>query len=335
MIRVLYIGNVLSNKGKTTTSIESLGARLGGFCNLKMASDKQNKVLRLFDMIKLVVTNRTWADYILIDTYSTTNFYYALIISQLARMFKIRYIPILHGGNLESRLKNSKKTSGIIFHNAYRLVSPSNFLKSVFENHGFNNVEYIPNTIELQNFEFKNRDIKTIKLLWLRSFSEIYNPKLAILVLEELINRGFPTELTMVGPEIDGSMEASKVLAKAKNLKVNFTGKLSRKRWTNLAEGCNIFINTTNFDNMPVSIIEVMALGLPIVSTNVGGLPYLIAHEKDGLLVPPNDVHSMCKAVIRLSESKNLKDSIVNNARKKVELYDWEVIKPKWKSLLS
>ena len=335
MKNVLYIGNALSQSGKSITTIEVLNERLGDFCSIKIASNKSNKILRLLDMIKAVVSNRSWADYILIDTYSTTNFYYALIISQLARWFNIKYIPILHGGNLENRLKNSKKISDVIFNNAYRLVSPSNFLKNVFEDYGFNNVLYIPNAIELENFEFQNRDIKTVKLLWLRSFSEIYNPKLAVLVLEELINRGCQAELTMVGPEIDGSMEASRVLAKTKNLNVNFTGKLDRKRWTNLAEDCNIFINTTNFDNMPVSVIEAMALGLPVVSTNVGGLPYLITHEKEGLLVPPNDVCAMSEAIIRLIEDKNLKDSIVNNAREKVEQFDWEAVKPKWKSLLS
>ncbi|MTE27405.1 glycosyltransferase family 4 protein [Winogradskyella ouciana] len=335
MKNVLYIGNALSSKGKTTTSVESLGAKLGELHTLKIASNKSNKILRLLDMIKVVIYNRSWADYILIDTYSTTNFYYALIVSQLARWFNIKYIPILHGGNLENRLKNSKKISDVIFNNAYRLVSPSNFLKNVFEDYGFNNVLYIPNAIELENFEFQNRDIKTIKLLWLRSFSEIYNPKLAVLVLEELISRGYQAELTMVGPEIDGSMEASRILSETKNLNVNFTGKLDRKQWTNLAKDCNVFINTTNFDNMPVSVIEAMALGLPVVSTNVGGLPYLIAHKKEGLLVPPNDAYAMSEAVIKLMKDKNLKENIVNNARKKVEQYNWEVIKPKWIRLLS
>ena len=335
MKNVLYVGNALSQQGKNFTSVEILGARLREFCKVKIASSKQNKILRLLDMLLLVLKNNRRTDFVLIDTYSTTNFYYALIISQLSRGLKVRYIPILHGGNLEKRLKYSPKMSKMIFGNAYKLVSPSNFLKECFKSYGYNNIEYIPNFLEIKDFEFCRRDISVIKLFWLRSFVSIYNPTLAILVLEELINRGHNAELTMVGPEIDGSLKVIKQLAIDKKLNVKFTGKLSKEEWINLSKDCNVFINTTNFDNMPVSVIEAMALGLPVVSTNVGGLPYLISNNEEGLLVPPNDVDSMANAIIKLKEDQNLKDKLVVNARKKVEKFDWKEIRGKWEKLLS
>ncbi len=335
MKNVLYLGNVLSQKGRALTSIETLSVRLEEFCSVKIASDKSNKVLRLLDMIWLVLSNRYKVDYVLIDTYSTINFYYAFIISQLCRLFKIKYIPILHGGNLEKRLKNNSKLSGLIFKYAYKLVSPSNFLKKVFERYGYTNIQHIPNSIEIKDFEFQNRDIQTIKLLWVRSFASIYNPELAISVLEVLVQNGYEAELTMIGPDIDGLMAKIKNQVEEKNLNVNFTGKLSREAWRELSKHCNVFINTTNFDNMPVSVIEAMALGLPVVSTNVGGLPYLIIDNVDGLLVPPEDIDAMFNAIVKLKTHKDLKDKMVINARNKVELFDWEAIKPKWEMLLS
>lgn len=335
MKNVLYIGNALSNSGKTNTTIETLGGKLENFCTVKVASHKTNKVLRLLDMIKLVLADKAKADYVLIDTYSTSNFYYALVVSQLCRILRLKYIPILHGGNLERRLKNNSKLSSLIFKNAHKLVAPSNFLKSIFSNYDYKNVDYIPNFIELEHYEFLNREVETIKLLWVRSFSSIYNPKQAILVLEQLLKNGFKAELTMVGPDVDGSLKAVKQLTNQKNLKVNFTGKLTKKEWITLAKDYNVFINTTNFDNTPVSVIEAMALGLPVVSTDVGGLPFLISNEIDGLLVSPKDVTAMVNAIFKLKANTSFRIKLTTNARLKVEEFSWKAVKPKWETLLS
>ncbi|MUU77640.1 glycosyltransferase family 4 protein [Winogradskyella endarachnes] len=332
---VLYIGNALSNKGKTSSTIDTLSTHLKDMCHLKIASTKSNKILRLLDMMLLVIKHNRNTDYVLIDTYSTFNFYYALIISQLCRLFSIEYIPILHGGNLENRLKNNAKLSQLIFKNAYKLIAPSNFLKSVFNKYSYSNVTYIPNSIELEQYTFKKRDIDVIKLLWVRSFSSIYNPELAVLVLEKLLKDNIKAELTMVGPEVDGSLLQVKQFAKRKNVTINFTGKLSKKEWINLSKNSNIFINTTNFDNTPVSVIEAMALGLPVVSTNVGGLPFLISNTHDGVLVNANDCKAMVDAIIRIKNDEKFKNELVENARKKVEDFSWKVVKPKWAALLT
>src|SRR5690606_13913603 len=158
----------------------------------------------------------------------------------------------------------------------------------------------IPNSLELELYAFEEKDFEEVKLLWVRAFANIYNPQLAVHVLKALQDQGLSASLCMVGPDADGSMEAVKQLAKDFNVPVRFTGKLPKKEWLALAKGYNLFINTTNFDNMPVSVIEAMALGLPVVSTNVGGLPYLIDHEKDGLLVEPDSVDGFVGAIKRL-----------------------------------
>ena len=94
-----------------------------------------------------------------------------------------------------------------------------------------------------------------------------------------------------------------------------------------------MFINTTNVDNTPVSVIEAMALGLPVVSTNVGGIPFLLEDGVDALLVEPNDQEAMCRAIERLKSDPELVKQLTLNARKKVENFDWEVVKHQWKKL--
>jgi glycosyltransferase involved in cell wall biosynthesis len=99
--------------------------------------------------------------------------------------------------------------------------------------------------------------------------------------------------------------------------------------------GADIFLNTTNVDNTPVSIMEAMASGLCIVSTNVGGISYLLEHERDALLVPPDDPEAMAGAVRRLLTEPELAARLSNNARRKAEEFDWATVLPKWKELLT
>jgi glycosyltransferase involved in cell wall biosynthesis len=193
----------------------------------------------------------------------------------------------------------------------------------------------IPNSIELKAYDYKANDLDVINLLWVRSFSRIYNPLLAIDILKSLKDEGLETKLCMIGPDNDGSLQEVKSYAEELNLNVEFTGRLTKKEWHKKAGDFNIFINTTNIDNTPVSVIEAMALGLPVVSTNVGGMPYLIDNGVDGILVEPNNVSAFNKAIKGLIENNERTLKMSENARRKVEQFDWEVVKEKWISLLA
>lgn len=333
-MKILYIGNKLSNHGINQTTIETLTPLLksGGLCVVSV-SEKKNFILRIFDMIVSVLKHKN-SDYVLIDAYSTLSFYYLLVVSQLCRLFKIRYIPILHGGNLPERLIKSPFLSRMIFKNAFINVAPSHYLLVKFKESGFGNLTYIPNFIALENYPFKLREIYTPKLLWVRAFAEIYNPKMAVLVFQK-IKEIYPTaQLTMVGPDKDGSFSEVKALADQLKLDVHFTGKLSKKEWIRLAGNHDIFINTTNVDNMPVSLLEAMALGLPIVSTNVGGIPYLIENEKNGVLVDSANIAEMGAAIEKIISNNRYTQLIVNEAINYVQNMDSKNVLAKWLNLL-
>ncbi len=98
--KILYIGNNLTKKTKYPTTLEGLSNLLKSENYIVYtSSNRVNKIIRLIDMCFSVIYYRNKIDYLLIDTYSTTNFYYTLITSQIGRLFKIKYIPILHGGD--------------------------------------------------------------------------------------------------------------------------------------------------------------------------------------------------------------------------------------------
>ena len=334
-LNLLYIGTKLLHEGRTSSCIDTLGPRLeeAGY-TVFYASAKKNKGLRLLDMVALTYENRNKIDYVLMDTYSTSNFWYAVLISQLCRMLGLPYIPILHGGNLPERLIKNPRISTLIFKYSYKNVAPSPYLLQAFANKGYAEIQLIPNALELANYPLQNRPILRPKLLWLRSLADLYNPEMALRVLAQVQKQQPEASLLMVGPDKENILSALQKLARALEIKVEFTGKLSRTEWVQRARDCDIFINTTHFDNLPVSILEALALGLPIVSTNVGGIPFLLENNTNALLVGDNQVAEMAEAVLALLNNSALKDEQIRQGLQLVKNYDWEIIKVKWIAIL-
>jgi glycosyltransferase involved in cell wall biosynthesis len=335
MKKLLYIGNKLSEHGYTSTSIETLGEFLenDGY-TVYYASSQKNKYFRMIEMISKTISYSNKVDYVLIDTYSTNNFWYAFIISQLCRILKLKYIPKLHGGDLPNRIVKTKFFSKLIFNNACVNIAPSYYLLNAFKESGYKNLLYIPNTIELDKYISFNKQFKSPKLLWVRSFSVIYNPLMAIKVFINLKMMYPDAELCMVGPKKDNSLEKAIRFAKNHNVEVNFIGKLSKEKWIELSAAYNVFINTTHFDNTPISVIEAMALGIPVVSTNVGGIPYLLKHDYNALLVSDNNIEAMTLQINRIFIEPNLANKLTENAKESIKSFDWDMVKKQWKDLL-
>lgn len=332
---LLYIGNQLSKHGYNKTSIETLGVFLTdeGY-KVTFTSSMKNSVFRLISMLFVTFFKVSKVGCILIDTYSTFSFWYAFFCSQLARLFGAKYICILRGGDLPNRLKRNPRLCRLVFANAYCNVAPSGYLKQAFEQEGYSNVLHIPNTIALENYTFKQRVQFAPKLLWVRAFASIYNPMMAVKVLVDLQKKYPKATLTMVGPDKDGSLLTTKTFASDASVPVTFTGKLSKEDWWQLASTHDIFMNTTHFDNTPVSVMEAMALGLPVVSTNVGGIPFLLTHEVDALLVDDADVSGMVEAIQRLLAHPEETQQMALNAKHLVAQMDWQVVKKQWINLL-
>ncbi len=293
------------------------------------ASSRQGKFLRLGEMLWTVWRYRKWADFVLIDTYSTWNFWYAVGVARLCRLLGLNYIPILHGGELPERMRRSPRASRELFEGAYVNVAPSKFL---IQNSEFRieNLRFIPNSISIENYTFRARRSVSPKILWVRAFQDIYDPLKALKTLQQLLRKYPGAEICMVGPRKDASLEACREYALQHRLPVTFAGKLGQGEWTALAQDYDLFLNTSEVDNAPVTLIEAMALGLPIVSTRVGGLPYLLSHEENGLLVPSGSTEDLSAALERLLEDADLAERLSIQGRKKAEEFDWERVKEKW-----
>jgi glycosyltransferase involved in cell wall biosynthesis len=333
---ILYIGNSLTKKTGYYSSMDLLSSKIELLedYQLKVSSTKSNYIFRLLDMIWAVVIFQ--GKTVLIDVFSTKAFYYTLFCSLFARLKGIEYVCVLRGGGLPKLLNKSPYLTRLVFRNAKYLIAPSNYLKVAFEKEGYS-AKLIPNIVEIENYQFRESiDLEAPKLLYVRAFDKIYNPLMALKVLEGLIPEYPRASLTMVGPDKDGTMEKVRSYADSKGLSkyIEITGVLSKPEWHRKSLNSNVFINTTHVDNTPVSVIEAMALGIPVVSTNVGGIPYLLDDGVDSILVGDDEHTQMIDAIKDLLSDLTKTEDLRIKARRKVERFSWEYIKEDWLSIL-
>jgi glycosyltransferase involved in cell wall biosynthesis len=298
-------------------------------------SRQSNKVLKFLDMMATCLLNRDKFDVALIDVYSTLAFIWAEAVSTLLRFLNKRFVLSLHGGNLPSLARRQTKRLKRLLQYADVVTTPSEYLQSQMA--GFrNDIRLIPNPLDIRKYEFRPRDVASPSLIWLRAFHRIYNPCLVLGVVELLKEKYPEVRIFMVGPDKrDGSLGEFLREMTDRGLEecVTILGSVSKEEVPHILQRGDIFINTSNVDNAPVSVLEAMACGLCVVSTNVGGIPYMLDHEKDALLVPSGDAQAMADAVSRLLVSPVLVREISINARRKAEQKDIKRTIQMWESL--
>ena len=142
-------------------------------------------------------------------------------------------------------------------------------------------------------------------------------------------------EMVMAGAD-KGLLDTAKKYAREKGIdaKIFFPGFISHEQKIKYAREYDFFISTNNIDNAPVSVIEFMALGLPVIAVNTGGIPYMIENNRNGCLVNADDAFAMTGKIIELLEAPELAQKIACTARVYAEQYDENVVIRKWRQLL-
>lgn len=334
---VLLVGNFLSASGGSRGVCEELAERLSAAgWSVLTTSQKRGRMPRLFDMLSTAWRRRAAYDIAQVDVYSGPAFFWAEAACWTLRRANKSYILTLHGGNLPTFARRWPGRVRRLLQSASVVTAPSTYLQQQMRPYR-PDIRLLPNPLELSSYSFRPRSPAEPRLLWLRAFHGIYNPSLAVEVLARIRERYPSATLTMVGPDKgDGSFQETQRRLTELGLEdaVHFPGgvpKAEVPQW--MAKG-DVFLNTTNVDNTPVSVIEAMACGLCVVSTDVDGVPYLVEHERDALLAPPRNAEAMAEAVSRILDEPELARSLSSNARRKVEQFDWEVILPGWEGLL-
>ena len=334
---VLIVGNFLSASGGSRGVCEELAERLVGTgWRVLTASRKRPKVFRLADMVLSAVKHRHEYSIAQVDVFSGPAFFFAEAVGCTLRRLKKPYVLTLHGGSLPEFAQRWPRRVRQLLASAYVVTAPSGYLKQRLEPY-CDHIRILPNALDVTAYPYRERGPARPKLVWLRSFHEVYNPAMAVSVVAALVQKYPEVQLSMIGPDKgDGSWERARAEVARLGLAnhVKFAGQVMKKEVPNVIAAGDIFLNTTSIDNTPVSVIEAMACGLGVVSTRVGGTPYLIDHEQNGLLVESGDTNAMAASVGRFLEDEALTRRCSQGARRKIEAWDWPTVLSEWDSLL-
>ena len=295
-----HTAEIFSTKG-------SIFWRLGLFCRLK-------KIARDYDVLH-------------IHCCSGWGFLPAVVGVTVGRQLGKRVVLTYHGGGGE---RFFAKHSHLVRHYLTRTdanIVLSDFLGKVFDQHQLP-YTIIPNIIELDDTNYNQRDVLEPHFICTRAHEPLYNIPCILRAFKKTITELPESTLTLVG---DGSEhEALMAMAKEMGLKnVTFTGRVDNIEIYKHLDESDILLSSPTIDNMPVSLLEAMNVGLLVISSNVGGVPYMIKNGETGYLFQNDDSDTLAELMIKAVRHPSESIAIIHNAHEAVSAYRWENVRQK------
>lgn len=247
----------------------------------------------------------------------------------IARLFNKPVVLNYRGGYAEDFFEKSWFWVNLTLKKAQAIVVPSVFLEEVFVKFGKATI-VIPNVLDKDLF-FNNSAQKINNnvekggphLIVTRNLELIYDVATTIKAFA-LVKQEFPCarlSIAGTGPEKQKLVELITELKLTDS--VCFTGRLNPEEMAKLYQQADIMLNASTVDNTPNSIIEALACATPVISTNAGGIPKLVTHQYDALLVPIADHPQMAQSVIEILNNPLLQKKLVDNGLKTIEKFYW------------
>jgi len=214
---------------------------------------------------------------------------------------------------------------------ADRIVTPSEYLIGVFAQFGYR-AQSIYNIIDLDRFRFRERNPVRPIFLHNRGLEELYNIPCTLKAFG-LVQQRYPEASLVVAH--DGPLRAE-LQQKVKDWglrNVRFVGTVPPDKIPAQYDAADIYLTSPNIDNMPGSLLECYASGLPVVATKAGGIPYIAKDEETALLVDLNDHEAMARAALRLIEEDGLARRLTITARAQCQRYSGVAVRNDWLAL--
>jgi L-malate glycosyltransferase len=334
---LLFVGPMLgAHPGRAVSQPEALATLLAadGYRTRQTSSVRQplgRAVAVATDMVRW----RADFDVVVVAVFSGRAFAYAELASVLGRRFGKTVVLHLHGGALPTFAAAHGRRVDRVLHRADAVVAPSAYLAGAFEGCGLD-VRVIPNALPVATYRFREREAVRPRLLWMRAFEDLYRPRLALEVLTRVRSTVPGATLTMAGQD-GGELGALQDQVRRMGLTeaVRFPGFLDEEAKRAAFDAHDVVLTTSRVDNMPVSILEAAASGLPVVAFPVGGIPDLLTHDQTALLALDGDPDDMARAVGRLLTEPGLAGRLSRNGRRMAEACDWSVVRGHWDDLLA
>lgn len=333
-IQARKMGAMLRDSGLevVTVATNPLAVHGGFFNSIPVVRSVINLVWFLWNLHRALL--KTEAAYFLTGFF---NFFFWVTAPALVLM-RLHGVPVVlsaRGGGARRFFQAHGRAAKPFMKLVPCITTPSGFLQEVFTDVLGRTPTIVPNIADLGQFSFRARETFAPRLLVTRNLEPIYDVG-TVIRAAALVREEFPdTTLTVAGA---GSQEAElKALTRELGMEdcVSFRGQLQHQDIAALYDEHDIFVNASRVDNLPGSILEAFASGLPVVSTRAGGIPYLVDDGRSGLLTDLGDSRALADNVLRVLREPGLGASLAEAGRSKSFEFSWQAIEPVLKELFA
>lgn len=272
--------------------------------------------------------------YDIIHIFSAAYYSYLLAAAPailVARLFGKKSILNYRSGEAEDHLQNWRLTAVPIMRLADVIVTPSGYLVELFARFGLSALA-IYNVVELDRFNFRERRPLRPVFLVSRLLEPLYNVA-CVLRAFAIIQKRYPDANLTVAADGWLRPDLEKLSSELELRNTKFIGFVPFEKMPEMYDAADIYLTATDLDNMPSSITECMASGVPVVTTDAGGIPYIVTHEETCLMISRNDHNAMAASALRLLDDDELAVQIARRARESSRKFTWTAVKDEWLKL--
>lgn len=324
-MRLLFVCNYKPGVGGISGQVEMLQKKL---CEEGHSADifstKAPVWKRLVMLPKLRRTAQAY-DVLHIHCCSGWGFLPAVLGVRVGNKLGKRVVLTYHGGGGESFFDKHPRLVYKYLTRTNANIVLSGFLAKVFAKH---HLPYaiIPNIIELDGSRFRWRESLKPCFICIRAHEMLYNIPCILRAFQKVQKEIPNAALTLVG---GGSLHESLVQqSHAMGLQnIVFTGRVDNSKIFDYLDQADVMLSAPKVDNMPVSLIEAMNAGLLVISSNVGGVPYMIEEGKNGLLFESDNDSELAEKMFWAIRNQDDAKSLITNAQQSVKQYQWDSVK--------
>lgn len=329
--KILLITNYHQGIGGISVQVEILSKKLTqeGVDNC-IYSTKGNIIFRLFRVFNLLWVGRKF-DVFHIHGCSFLGFYPIVLGVLVGNVLNKKLVITYHGGDAAEFFKKYPRFVRFILSKTDFNIVLSGFLGAIFDVYKIKNT-IIPNILDVKKDPFIKREIIRPRYISVRTISELYNIQLIIDAFR-IVKQQLPTaELFILG---DGSCKKplQAYVNEHEIMDVTFTGKIDNSEIYDYLAQADVFVSSPRIDNQPVSVLEAFNAGLIVISSNVGGVPYLVDDNKTGYLFESENIEELASKMIKVIENQSQSLEIINSAKLKLVSYSWSSIRLKLKEV--
>lgn len=235
-----------------------------------------------------------------------------------------------HGGEAEAFFRKQYRFVVPTLRRCAKVIVPSGFLKEVFLRFGVE-ADIVPNVVNLKMFSpasvVSDLPKGRFTILVPRNLDPVYDVATAIRAFALVKNDIAEAELFIAGIGAERQKLENLVGELELASSVKFLGKLTNEQMVEVYRIADVTLNPSLADNLPISLLESLAAGVPVVTTNVGGIPYLVEDTVTALLVSPGSESEMKKALLRIYSDSECRRNLIKNGLQSVKRYSWPEVR--------